>query len=41
MHIINLKTIDIDYARQAFKYYDELLPWMKLGDGVREAMNAG
>jgi hypothetical protein len=38
MHIIFLKSVDIDYARAAFKHYDELLPWMRLGEGVKEAM---
>ena len=37
-HLINMKKLDIEYAREAFKFYDALLPWMELGQGVKEAM---
>ena len=37
-HLINMKKLDIEYAREAFKFYDALLPWMNLGQGVKDAM---
>lgn len=37
-HLINMKKLDIEYAREAFKHYDKLLPWLELGQGVKEAM---
>jgi hypothetical protein len=37
-HLINMKKLDIEYARKAFKFYDELLPWLELSKGIKEAM---
>jgi hypothetical protein len=37
-HLITMKKLDIEYAREAFKYYDSLLPWMELSKGIKEAM---
>lgn len=37
-HILKMKKIDQDYARQALKDYDKLLPWLGLVGGVREAL---
>jgi len=33
-----MKQTQPDYAREALKHYDKLLPEMKLMDGVREAL---
>ena len=38
-HILSMKTLDADYARQALIWYDQQLPDMRLMDGVREALN--
>ena len=38
-HILRMKALDADYARHALRWYAELLPWMELVAGVREAMN--
>jgi hypothetical protein len=37
-HLINMKKLDIEYAREAFKFYDALLPWLELGAGIKEAI---
>jgi hypothetical protein len=37
-HIIKMKQNQPDYAREALKYYDKLLPWAELMQGVREAL---
>lgn len=37
-HILWLKSVDVKYARYAFKYYDELLPWLNLGEEIKKAM---
>ena len=37
-HILKMKTTQPDYAREALKDYDKLLPEMKLMDGVRDAL---
>ena len=37
-HILDMKKIDTEYARDAFVYYDKLLPWLELGKGVKEAL---
>ena len=37
-HILNMRTLDIDYARYALKRYAEQLPHLDLMAGVREAM---
>ncbi len=39
-HILNMKTLDPDYARYALKEYDKLLPWCGLMDKVREALKS-
>lgn len=38
--IIFMKKTDIDYARYALAQYNAALPWMRLNDGVREALKA-
>lgn len=38
-HILWLKTKDVEYAREAFKFYDRLLPWMNLKEALRERLN--
>jgi hypothetical protein len=37
-HILRMKETQPDYARAALKYYDALLPWANLKDGVRDAL---
>ncbi len=37
-HILAMKTKQPDYAREALKSYDALLPELKLMDGVRAQM---
>ena len=37
-HILMMKTYDQDYARDALKQYDKLLPELELMAGVREAL---
>jgi|APIni6443716594_1056825.scaffolds.fasta_scaffold4723379_1 hypothetical protein len=37
-HILQMKTKQPDYAREALKSYDALLPELKLMDGVRDAL---
>ena len=37
-HILRMKETQPDYARAALKYYDALLPWANLMDGVRDAL---
>jgi len=37
-HILMMKNLDTDYARQALIDYDKLLPWIGLKAAVREAM---
>ena len=38
VHILRMKETQPDYAREALKYYDALLPWMGLIDGIRKAL---
>ena len=33
-----MRTLDEDYARGALLWYDKLLPWLALKQGVREAL---
>ena len=35
-----MKTLDADYAREALKWYDKTLPWLRIMDGVRDALQA-
>ncbi len=37
-HILRMKETQPDHAREALKYYDALLPWANLMDGVRDAL---
>lgn len=37
-HILTMKNLDPDYAREALRYYNQLLPWMALNQGVKEAL---
>jgi len=37
-HILQMKTKQPDYTREALKSYDALLPELKLMDGVRDAL---
>ncbi len=37
-NILRMKETQPDYARDALKYYDALLPWANLMDGVRDAL---
>ena len=37
-HILTIMKTDIDYAREALKFYNQLLPWMALNQGVKEAL---
>jgi hypothetical protein len=37
-HILNMKKLDVDYARFALKSYHEQLPWLDLMNGVKEAL---
>jgi len=39
-HLMRIKHVDIEYARYALAQYADLLPWMDLGAGVREAIKA-
>jgi hypothetical protein len=33
-----MKQTQPDYAREALKYYDALLPWAELMQGVKDAL---
>lgn len=37
-HVLMMKQTQPDYAREALKAYDKLLPHLELMDGVREAL---
>lgn len=37
-HILYLKERDVDYARQAFKWYCEKLPWMNLKEEIKKVV---
>ena len=37
-HILAMKQTQPDYAREALKYYDALLPWAELMQGVRDTL---
>ena len=37
-HILTMMKQDIDYAREALKSYNRLLPDWQLNDGVRDAL---
>ena len=37
-HILKMKETQPDCAREALKYYDALLPWLGLMDGIRKAL---
>ena len=37
-HILHMKTLDPDYARYALKCYSDLMPWLALNAGVRDAL---
>jgi len=37
-HILNMKTLDPDYARYALQKYHQMLPDFDLMNGVREAL---
>ena len=37
-HILMMKTLDPDYAREALKRYHAELPWLDLTNGVRDAL---
>lgn len=37
-HILMMMKTDIDYAREALKSYNKLLPDWQLNDGVRDAL---
>ncbi len=39
-HILMLMKHDIDYARWALRYYNQMLPWFDLNSGVRDALKA-
>jgi len=39
-HILNLKTLDPDFARYALKEYDKRLPWCNIIEKVREALKS-
>ena len=36
--LMHIRRIDADYARYALRREDAAMPWMRLMDGVREAM---
>lgn len=36
--IVNMRNQDIDAAREEFKFYNDLMPWLELGKGVKQAM---
>lgn len=40
-HILSMMKFDIDYARAALKFYNELLPWLKLNSAVGAALAKG
>lgn len=37
-HILKMKQLDPDYAREALRHYNALLPWFDLMAGVRDAL---
>lgn len=38
-HILHMKNLDEDYAREALKSYDKAMPWLDLMAGVRQALD--
>lgn len=38
MHILEMKKTQPDYARESLKRYNDLLPWLDLMAGVRDAL---
>ena len=39
-HILKMKAFDPDYARYALRRYSDMLPWLDLMAGVRDALKA-
>jgi hypothetical protein len=39
-HILWIKTYDVEYARYTARHYNDLLPWLGLTQGLREAIEA-
>lgn len=37
-HILWLRSMDVEYARQAFTWYCNELPWMDIRGALKEAM---
>jgi hypothetical protein len=37
-HILRMKETQPDYAREALKYYDALLPWLGIMQGIKDAL---
>ena len=36
--MLEMRRIDVEYARYAAKYYSNLMPWMEIMDGIRDAL---
>jgi hypothetical protein len=39
-HILWMKAKDVEYARDSARYYNELLPWLNINQGLKEAIEA-
>ena len=37
-HILEMREIDVQYARSAARWYHEKLPWLDLLNGIRDAI---
>lgn len=38
-HILRMKQLDTDYARWALTQYSQMLPWLDLNQGVKQALS--
>ncbi len=38
-HILRMKHHDTDYARWALAQYSQMLPWLDLNQGVKQALS--
>ena len=38
-HILRMKEFDTDYARWALAQYSQILPWLDLNQGVKQALS--
>tara|TARA_R110002126_G_scaffold199049_2_gene346777 strand:- start:578 stop:838 length:261 start_codon:yes stop_codon:yes gene_type:complete len=37
-HLMRMRAIDVDYARSAFAWYDQKLPWLDLKNEIKRTI---